>query len=587
MSKIRWVLLVVGLMAIAGCIETKDEFTINPDGSGKVIHEMTFVPTSFTQGFGITGGQSPSPADSNQPPSLGTAGGGADTLTQLKNNVKDILTKSSGVDTWADVSYKMTADGKMYFKGAAYFPDINNLTLHNSGFSSNMKLNFSRSQQGEIIILFKSQEQPAQTRSSPRDITPEKIDEQVKQIRLQYQQVKPMLQTSLSMLKNEMIFHLPGQIKEVSNVESVNDRTARIAIDGAKLISVMDRLIQDETWLRQQIMTGKDPLASGPESDLAINEMLFGSRAPIGLVVAPDTQPLFDYNAEVSTAQSNFGSILKELEPAAGGPPVKAPEKEELPFEIPSVDITPPAVEGGTGMKVVIGGVRLVRLSDYQRGIMPLGLNNGYTLALIAELPTPLPAPVVKISGGRIEKALTDSGTDLLPKEQWDRKIRFPTLAPDGKTVVFDIDLLVPDEAARGLEELAGVLEYLTASGSREVDLGNIAFEAGAKGTVHGAVITSIEADPWQNNATILSLRLDLQAESIDSVKFLAEGGTKLNITQRGYASIGGTTTLKFSIKDKLPKNGRLIVTVFDELNKNEIPFRLVNISLTGQPTQQ
>jgi hypothetical protein len=586
MSKIRWVFLVVGLTAIAGCIETKDEFTINPDGSGKVIHELTFVPTSFTQGFGITGGQSPSPADSNQPPSLETAGGGADTQTQLKNSVKDILTKSSGVDTWADVSYKMTADGKMYFKGTAYFPDANNLNLYNAGFISYKKLNFTRSQQGEIIILLKSQEQPAQTRPSPRDITPEKLEEQVKQVRMQYQQAKPMLQTSLSTLKNEIIFHLPGQIKEVSNVENVNDRTARIAIDGTKLIAVIDRLIQDETWLRQQIMTGKDPLASGPESDLMLNEMLFGTRAPIGLVVTPDTQPLFDYNAEVSVARANFESILKELEPAAGGTPVKAPEKEELPFEIPSVEITPPAVEEGTGMKVVVGGVRLVRLSDYRRGIMPLGLNNGYTLALIAELPAPLPSPVVKVSGGRIEKALTDSGTDLLPKEQWDRKIRFPILAPDGKTVVFDIDLLVPDEAARGLEELAGALEYLTASGSREVDLGNIAFEVGAKGTVHGAVITSIEADPWQNNATILSLRLDLQAESIDSVKFLAEGGTKLDITQRGYASIGGTTTLKFSIKDKLPKNGRLIVTVFDELKKNEIPFRIANISLTGQPMQ-
>ncbi len=586
MSKIRWVLLVVGLTAIAGCIETKDEFTINPDGCGKVIHELTFVPTSFTQGFGITGGQPPSPADSNQPPSLGTAGGGADTQTQLKNSVKDILTKSSGVDTWADVSYKMTTDGRMYFKGTAYFPDINNLTLHNAGFSSDMKINFSRSPSGEIIILLKSQEQPAQTRPSPRDVTPDKVEELVKQVRMQYQQAKPMLQTFLSTLKNEIIFHLPGQIKEVSNVEGVNDRTARIAIDGSKLIAVFDRLMQDEAWLREQIRSGKDPMSSGPESDLMLNEMLFGQRAPIGLVVVPDTQPLFDYNAEVSVARANFGSILKELEPAAGGPPVKTPEKEELPFEIPSVEITPPAAEEGTGMKVVVGGVRLVRLSDYRRGIMPLGLNNGYTLALIAELPAPLPAPVVKISGGRIEKALTDSGTDLLPKEQWDRKIRFPILAPDGKTVVFDIDLLVPDEAARGLEELAGILEYLTASGSREVDLGNIAFEAGAKGTVHGAVITSIEADPWQNNATILSLRLDLQAESIDSVKFLAEGGTKLDITQRGYASIGGTTTLKFSIKDKLPKSGRLIVTVFDELKKNEIPFRIANISLTGQPMQ-
>ena len=34
MNKVGWVLLVVGVTAIVGCIEERDEFSINTDGSG-------------------------------------------------------------------------------------------------------------------------------------------------------------------------------------------------------------------------------------------------------------------------------------------------------------------------------------------------------------------------------------------------------------------------------------------------------------------------------------------------------------------------------------------------------------------------
>lgn len=30
------------VLLLTGCFETKDEFTLNPDGSGKVIHECSF-----------------------------------------------------------------------------------------------------------------------------------------------------------------------------------------------------------------------------------------------------------------------------------------------------------------------------------------------------------------------------------------------------------------------------------------------------------------------------------------------------------------------------------------------------------------
>jgi hypothetical protein len=182
-----------------------------------------------------------------------------------------------------------------------------------------------------------------------------------------------------------------------------------------------------------------------------------------------------------------------------------------------------------------------------------------------------------------MEKATTDTGKSLLPKNQWGRKIKFPRLAKDKKTVVFDVELLLPDKDAEGLEELSGTLEYLTASGSRAAGLGTMDFKVGAKGRELGAVIRSIEKDPWQKNATVLSLRLNLRPEVLKSADFFAQDGTRLDVSKRGYEAIAGVTTLKFSIKGTLPPKGRIVLNVFEGLKKNEIPFKLADISLTGQ----
>jgi hypothetical protein len=47
MRKYISIFLIVSFIGITGCIEEKDKFTINPDGSGKVIYESHMQPMSF------------------------------------------------------------------------------------------------------------------------------------------------------------------------------------------------------------------------------------------------------------------------------------------------------------------------------------------------------------------------------------------------------------------------------------------------------------------------------------------------------------------------------------------------------------
>jgi hypothetical protein len=229
---------------------------------------------------------------------------------------------------------------------------------------------------------------------------------------------------------------------------------------------------------------------------------------------------------------------------------------------------------------VRVAGVRLVRYADLELGVLPLGYADGYTLSLIAGLP----APAVKVSGGRVEKALTNTGANLLPTRDWDRKIRFARLSKDHQTAVFDVELLLPDEGAAALEELAGTIEYLTASGVKNVDLGVMTLEVGTKASELGANISSIEIDPYKNNAATVGLALDVAPEQIESLELYGTDGAKLQVNQRGRMSVGGATTIKFSVDGPMPQKAKIVLNVFEGLQKNELAFRIMGISLAGLP---
>jgi len=607
MNKLNWVLWVITTVAIAGCIETKDEFTVNPDGSGKVIHEITFQPMDLgmmgemgSEMMGemagamgeMTGEMGNMTADmtaemtADMGEMMGKMMGGepSDPQAQLKKSVKEILSQSSGVDTWKDISYKLTDDGRMYFKGTAFFPNINNLSLHNAGFDSDMKLHFTRDISGEITIELKSQEQDEGTETvepAIPEIPEAQLNIIVKQARLQYTQMKPMMQGILSTMKSETILHLPAGIKEISNFEKVDNRTVRIILDGSKMLEVMDRMMQDEDWLKEQIRAGKDPLQDGPEGDLDMNEMLFGEKAPVRVVLAGGAQQLFDYDAEVTAAKANYENMLKKLgiEEAV---PARPTIGDVSPF--PGFrEVTPTAPERVTGeMNVKVAGVRLVRYSDFERGIMPLGQSDGYTLSLIGELP----APAIRASGGKIEVATTDTGKSLLPEHQWGRKIKFPKLAKDKKTVVFDVELLLPDEDVEGLEEVSGVLEYLTATGTKQIDLGIMDLKDGAKSNVEDFSIKSIKKKPgaWEKGNTYMHIGINLLRGSIKDVKLYREDGTEIKTFFAG-SSYMKDRLINYNIRTKgeFPPRGRIVFEVLDGITKHEIPFKLTNISLTGQ----
>ena len=110
---------------LTGCFETKDEFTLNPDGSGKVIHECTFQQVNL-------GGDNEATEDS------------------LKEAIGKVITEAKGVEAWRDVTYKRLDDGRLFFKGTAYFTNLNTLDIPNQTM---LEFDWRKSGGGAVLTL--------------------------------------------------------------------------------------------------------------------------------------------------------------------------------------------------------------------------------------------------------------------------------------------------------------------------------------------------------------------------------------------------------------------------------------------------
>jgi VHL beta domain len=277
---------------LAGCIDTNDQFTVNPDGSGKVVHEAILTTISMNN-------QTPQDA--------------------LKGNIKRILQNTTGVDAWKDVTYKIQDDGKTYFKGTAYFPDINNLKIDNLGTTiSNLdKVSFQMQGPDHMILEFKgqanAQQKPAGPVTAPK--TQEEIDKEIAKQKQQYQlTVRPLLTTVMASLRVRKSFILPGQIETVTNFQKNADGSFGIDFEGSKILGVMDDLVNDQAYLLKVIKEGGN-FTDGKSADInMMNEKLYGQAGPVRAVLAGPFKPLFDYDHEMQEAKKEYIKIRNDLD---------------------------------------------------------------------------------------------------------------------------------------------------------------------------------------------------------------------------------------------------------------------------------
>ncbi|HSE43028.1 MAG TPA: hypothetical protein VLH08_19870, partial [Acidobacteriota bacterium] len=181
-------IIIILLPFVVGCFDVKQDITLNPDGSGKSVVEA-YVQTS------IPGSDMETTNDDGS------------------STARDFLSKSTGIEAWKDVQYKRAADGRIYFKGTAYFKDYSQVNIENAGFD------LALVKEGNTLTLQSREEKSEKSKEAKPDNA--KIEEAKKQ----WAAMKPMMSAMLETLKQQDTIKLPGKLIEVSNFTKVSDNT--------------------------------------------------------------------------------------------------------------------------------------------------------------------------------------------------------------------------------------------------------------------------------------------------------------------------------------------------------------------------
>jgi len=315
---VRLAVLAAMAVALAGCIETKQDYTLNPDGSGKVVVELILEQTPMN--FGQT--EAPPP----------------DVIA--KQTCRQILDRSAGIDAWSDVTVGLTDDGRTRFCGTAYFKDLSKLQFQAAGAQG---VSFVKDDKGGMVLTLAGKPPEKAGAAPPPPPTEDQVAQRIQAQRDKFQQMRPVMEMAMAKMKTDFSFRLPGTLAEVSNLQKEPSGAVRIVVEGAKMLQVLDQLMADDAYMRELVVSGGDVGQGGPKLNEMMNEKMLGSKAPIQARVTGDLRPLFPYESEVKAAKDNYPKMIERL------------GLDQLPAPSPSP--MPPGFRGAPGGGVPPGAV--------------------------------------------------------------------------------------------------------------------------------------------------------------------------------------------------------------------------------------
>jgi hypothetical protein len=533
----KWVWGLVATLLLTGCVDTKDEFTLNPDGTGKVVHEA--VLQKIDLGFDQSGSE-------------------RQAESRVKKMIKDELEKSEGIEVWRDVSWEPLGDNQVQFKGTAYFPDIHQLKFHNAGVSFNLlnDIQITRDEDELRLLISNQEKEKAPPSDKGQEWTEPALNQKIEEARTQLSKTQMMLSAALSSLRIEKIFHLPGQRLSSSNFQAMDNQTLQITLLGDAVMTLFARFSSSDEWLASVIKKGYDPVKDGPQQPEKVNAVLFGEEANISATFVDVSGPLFDYAQEVTQAKAEYDALLKSL------------------GSVQTQKVDPP-LDG----QFYLGGARIVFESDQENNVRPFNYDRGFTLSIIGQLPQ----RALKVKSGEITTAVTDNGQELVSEEEWDRKISFPKVSKDKRKVIFDVKLKVPNKHATQIDQLKGTLIYVTSQDTETIDLGINAFVEGEEGNALNAVIEGLGESQWSTGKEQMDLRLDVPVDTVREIRIYDGQGNPVEFSQ-GYSSFNDIVTFNLTAAEGgFPEEGRIEVLVHKGLEQFELPFALTDVGLLSR----
>ena len=267
------------LLLLAGCFQIKQVFTLNPDGSGKVQIEATFISMNLSE----------SKIDE----------------AQARNAISEIIEKSEGIEAWSDLTFSVLEDGMISMQATAYFPDINKVKIHNLSTPEEMEY------KDHVLSFFLSTEQSG---ANKMELTNEQIKTRAQQQKKNFEKEGKMLDAFFETMKSEKIFILPGKGEVVAGkVDLTDEGYPKINFIGKDFLAEFKALAQEDKFWEEQVKVKAGMQERVDDSfQQRMTARILGDKIAPSIRIS-DTTPLFDYQKEVSEAKANFDGMLSEL----------------------------------------------------------------------------------------------------------------------------------------------------------------------------------------------------------------------------------------------------------------------------------
>lgn len=523
------ILSTIFLSLLTGCFDTKQEITLNPDGSGKVVMESTFAEFE--------------PLLANKTPSNPEESAG--------QAMRRLIENAEGVEAWRDVSFRELEDGRLFVRATAYFTDLSKFKTELNSF---LRFKVMKDAAGQLSIEPKTDTSRSPIRIPDTDETV--TAETLRHERKKFRAMKPLLTASLGTMKLDTIFHVSGVVRRTSNFETNAPHSLRLRFDGARLLATIEDVFFDPEIARHLLVGGS---AQGALiSNHFANEKLYGTRAPVVAVIKPGTKPLFDYAAEVAEAKKAFPALAQSL-------------------GISGASLQSKLSADRAKARVTVKGVSL-RFDGNKPGALFENLGHGYIISLNADLPV----SVSDIGDAKLTRAITVEGVDLLPQAADSDRSRWTTLSSGRTNVSFDVELREPPLNSKGLAEVAGYLDCGSADNHCVVELFSGKIRPGEKGKEFDTEIEYVGPNTSSGEKLVVNTHLD--EGQVLSFKVVGDAGQTTVLQRQGLMKFASKRSYTLVATGVIPRSGKLVADIVTGSQRVRIPFSVTNVSLLGQP---
>jgi len=302
-------LLCLSLALLAGCFESKQIITLNPDGSGKTEFDtVTVVPPTMAEMESVDApGAALGEPGATKPVAKSPVFRATDPNASCRRYMEGVLSgeRDKGVDAWSNLAYEVTKDGRCHVTGTAYFANIVRTDLPELG---QLKTTWTKDKDGMVLTVEIGDDQatskPAETQMSDKDAA-----DALTKKREEYRGNRALVAQMLSGILIDATYMLPGKIEEVNIFEQTDKGGVRLMVSGKMILEAMDKIMDDEKLMIACIKEGKDPM----KEPSILLEKMFGKKGPIRARVSGEFVPLFDYKAEMGKAKAQTPAMYKAL----------------------------------------------------------------------------------------------------------------------------------------------------------------------------------------------------------------------------------------------------------------------------------